>query len=416
MAIRTPTIHSPGKINTFAQPLSKSFLNIEDKSRSNLFVWRGQFSPQLVERLLRAYCPSGAAVLDPFCGSGTTLYEAGNLGLQGYGFELNPSAWILSRTYQLINFDKKQRADILDLVRNRLGQYFPEGIFFHVDNSKIPLDRFSKFLSFCHHDCTEEELIVIEAMVILLDLFEKELSVKLLYDFFHKLSTIVMKLPYSSLPIVAKLADARSLPLYDKSIDFVLTSPPYINVFNYHQNYRRSAEILGWDLLKVAKSEIGSNRANRGNRFLTVIQYCIDMALMLLELNRVCNPNARIILVVGCESNVLGVPFYNADMITNMALQTGLFSLEQCQKREFKNKFGQTIREDLLHFSPTGSTCAVNEADAIAKTVAHKALNNGLHRVPEKNKKTLMEAIDKIGNITGTPIYKVEEDRKVSTL
>jgi hypothetical protein len=103
-------------------------------------------------------------------------------------------------------------------------------------------------------------------------------------------------------------------------------------------------------------------------------------------------------------------------MITDMALQTGLFSLEQRQKREFKNKFGQTIREDLLHFSPTGSTCAANEADTIAKTVAHKALNNGLHRVPEKNKKTLMEAIGKIGSIAGTPIYEVEEDRKVSTL
>ncbi len=61
--------------------------------------------------------------------------------------------------------------------------------------------------------------------------------------------------------------------MQENQIDFVITSPPYINVFNYHQNYRQSAEILGWDLLKIAKSEIGSNRANRGNRFYTIIQF-----------------------------------------------------------------------------------------------------------------------------------------------
>lgn len=44
----------------------------------------------------------------------------------------------------------------------------------------------------------------------------------------------------------------------------VLTSPPYINVYNYHQQYRASAEALGWDLLEVAKTEIGSNRKHPG--------------------------------------------------------------------------------------------------------------------------------------------------------
>jgi hypothetical protein len=36
-------------------------------------------------------------------------------------------------------------------------------------------------------------------------------------------------------------------------------------------------EVLGFDILKVAASEIGSNRRNRGNRFITVIQYALDM-------------------------------------------------------------------------------------------------------------------------------------------
>ena len=39
-----------------------------------------------------------------------------------------------------------------------------------------------------------------------------------------------------------------------------LTSPPCINVHNDHQKYRRSVETLAWDVLAVARSEIGSKR------------------------------------------------------------------------------------------------------------------------------------------------------------
>jgi len=60
----------------FSEKLPQSVLNIEEKHRSNLFAWRGQFSPQLIDCLLDAYCPIDAIVMDPFSGSGTVLYEA----------------------------------------------------------------------------------------------------------------------------------------------------------------------------------------------------------------------------------------------------------------------------------------------------------------------------------------------------
>ena len=44
--------------------LSEDILNIKEKKRSNLFPWRGQFSPQLVEALLTAYSSKDDFVLD----------------------------------------------------------------------------------------------------------------------------------------------------------------------------------------------------------------------------------------------------------------------------------------------------------------------------------------------------------------
>jgi hypothetical protein len=53
-------------LKDFTRELSPKLLNIEDKNRSNLFAWRGQFSPQLIQYLLDAYCLPGSVVLDPF--------------------------------------------------------------------------------------------------------------------------------------------------------------------------------------------------------------------------------------------------------------------------------------------------------------------------------------------------------------
>ena len=44
---------------------------------------------RLAERLVRAMCPPGGMVLDPFCGSGTTLEACMAVGVSGMGFDLD---------------------------------------------------------------------------------------------------------------------------------------------------------------------------------------------------------------------------------------------------------------------------------------------------------------------------------------
>ena len=68
--------------------VAQALLNIDNKQRSNLFPWNGQFSPQLIEVLLRTYAPEKALVLDPFAGSGSTLAAAALAGRSYIGVEL----------------------------------------------------------------------------------------------------------------------------------------------------------------------------------------------------------------------------------------------------------------------------------------------------------------------------------------
>lgn len=49
------------------------------------------FPPDLIEPMIKAGCPAGGIVLDPFMGSGTTAYVARSLGRNYVGVELNPA-------------------------------------------------------------------------------------------------------------------------------------------------------------------------------------------------------------------------------------------------------------------------------------------------------------------------------------
>lgn len=55
------------------------------------------FPPALVERCLRASCPPGGTVLDPFAGSGTTLLVAQRLGRHAVGIDLSAAYVQLAR-------------------------------------------------------------------------------------------------------------------------------------------------------------------------------------------------------------------------------------------------------------------------------------------------------------------------------
>jgi DNA modification methylase len=397
------------KTNDFDLSLPQNILDIEDKKRSSIFTWRGQFSPQLIENLLMSYCPKNAVVLDPFAGSGTVLYESGCFGLKAFGYDLNPAAWILIRTYEFINIEPKERQSILDSVQNKLDKYFPNLGFFDI-SSEIDILEFDQAISNIQGISGYHEKIIIDTLVILLDLANNSLTIERIHNIFTSLCQIIRDLPYSESRIITSLCDARSLPIETNSIDFVVTSPPYINVFNYHQNYRRSAEMLGWDLLKIAKSEIGSNRANRGNRFLTVTQYCIDMAFALKEIQRACKPNSRVIFIVGYESHVLGVPFYNSSIVLEILMQSNVFDLVLNQKRNFKNKFGKVIREDLFHLVNRDFDLPASTWDKLARDIAYKVLNNALSAVADKNRYALLEAIKKVYDLDKSPIYRNQSD------
>jgi len=389
-------------LKDFTEPISQGLLNIEDKTRSNLFAWRGQFSPQLIEYLLRAYCPPDSLVLDPFAGSGTVLYEAARMHLSAFGYEINPAAWSFSKLYEFANVPYAERDAAIDELKSKVNPEFPMVLF---SEHEIAIQDIEEKVIRIGESLSDRGKILFNALVCILDIFNNRITNYFVRGKFETLAKLVRSLPYSDQQIKADLQDARSLPLESESVDFVVTSPPYINVFNYHHNYRRSVEVLGWNLLRVARSEIGSNRANRGNRFFTVIQYSIDMTKALQELARVLRPGGRVVVILGHESRVLGAAFYNADIVEKIARSSQMFDIVLRQQRVFTNRFGELIREDILNLQRETYRNDEQLATSLGRGVAGEALNSALTTVPKSNYALLIDAISRINEIAGTPVF-----------
>ncbi|MFL5807854.1 MAG: DNA methyltransferase, partial [Roseiflexaceae bacterium] len=194
----------------FDKPLPMKILNIEDKSRSSLLSWRGQFSPQLIEALLSAYCPENSVVLDPFSGSGTVLYEAAHFGNAACGVELNPSAWILSRIYQLMNYDVQRRDMLLRGVKESIISRFPEPELLYSSNDAIDVEQFREDVQFIGDRLSEDERIIFDVFVILLDIANNRVTLKHIHDTFYRIRALLQRLPFCSKSVIAFLADARS--------------------------------------------------------------------------------------------------------------------------------------------------------------------------------------------------------------
>lgn len=329
--------------------LAQELLDVVSKERVSAFPWRGQFTPGLVGVLLDSYSKAGATLLDPFAGSGTTLAEATRRGITSIGAEVNPAATELARIYTLSGHDLSSRRNVLNQVSQVLT-----GCMLQDEASLFGdvIGDLREEIVRIYESCASPEVANLVAVTMMLAMGDTDsIDVRRLQRAFNQVVEVVNGMPSAVTPCFVHAADARKLPVPEDHVDIIITSPPYINVFNYHQNYRPAIERLGWHVLSAAKSEIGSNRKYRQNRFLTVVQYAMDMMLALQEFRRVSRDGANVVIVIGRESRVRGVSFANGEIVGCLAELAPGIEFVRWQERSFLNRFGEKIYEEVLTFN-----------------------------------------------------------------
>lgn len=395
----------------YSNTLDKCSLDVINKTQSNPFTWKGQFTPDLITYLLNVYADNYSIVADPFSGSGTVLLESLKRSNNCYGFEINPSAFFMSKFYSYSAYSIKQREELMNRVRMVIGSYvmsIPEVVPVYLENKDYRAS-YNNLIQFANYVSLNAEKDLWPFLINVIFLCEKDKKKKLrcsLIDNINKIKGFLFSLPITKASATVFNEDARTIGEHcNNIIDLIITSPPYVNVFNYHQNYRALIECFGYNILNVANSEFGSNRKNRANRFKTVIQYAMDMGQTLFESSKALKLGGKMVYVVGKESNVCKTPIYNSAVIECLVNLIPSLSVKEFNCRHFVNRFGDTIQEDIITIEKVDNIC-VPQIDGF-RNIGIQHLEKAMEYATPENQKIIRTLLSdkEIFSITPSPIY-----------
>ncbi len=317
----------------------------------SIFRWSGQFPSGLAGIFLDKYSKNGDIILDPFVGSGTVLFEAAKRSLDCIGVDINPAAIILSETARFCNIDSEQRKAYLEklyIIIKKITDSFDKQT---KKGGKFTINDYSCIKNRLDSIKDQNLLNLLLNVLMRMSISEEKYTITGLIKSFQIHSKIIEELPYNSKSYRVFNSDTRELPLKNKSINLIITSPPYPGVFDYYKNYKKIMYLIGRSISETSKKEIGHGRGT-GNRVLELINYAKDMNKALIELRRVLKEEGRLILIVNHESKIKNVKFSNSELLYIIAAASGLQMILK-QERYFKNRRGNELQEDILHFIPS---------------------------------------------------------------
>jgi hypothetical protein len=143
-------------------------------SAHGLHEYRGKFNPQIVRAIGNILnLKADEWVLDPFCGSGTTLLEAAHIGWNGVGVEVNPLGVEISRAkVASVHISPAQLQESCDRLLERLSRRVTNTTFeTHFSErvvKKVGGTRWSKRLPnlpYLHRWFTESVLVQVSAIL-----------------------------------------------------------------------------------------------------------------------------------------------------------------------------------------------------------------------------------------------------------
>lgn len=246
-----------------------------------IFKYPCKFIPHISRWFLKKYSNAKTkiyGVLDPFVGSGTTLVESSLLNLPSYGIDVDPFGCLLSKVKTTLFTNKE--IETLRVVVQELGEKLK-----NKQPSKNHLTKFTPKFANLNYWFSQKAITDLATIKYFIDYFYKKTGNKKIRDFLLvALASIIRKVsfaeeqspkPYISKKIKKKLPDTKSLFLdyltkYFKSIvmfsrytaipsakiigndardidkkalvggrvHLAMTSPPYINAFDYVRSLR----------------------------------------------------------------------------------------------------------------------------------------------------------------------------------
>lgn len=315
-----------------------------------LHPYLGKFIPQIVEIFLRKYFRPGQTVLDPFSGSGTTLVQASELGVNSIGYDISAFNVLLVRAKTKHYNLKTVRSEILDILdkvqsATQANAYQPtlwgtngsgkskkaspqsdylqswfapqalrellayrDSILNYEDQDilKIILSRSARSsrltthfdLDFPKAPQTEPYWCYKHSRTCAPTTTAFQFLRRYSLDTIRRLEEFAARRTNAS--VVIRHEDSRQADI--PNVDGVITSPPYVGLIDYHEQHRYAYELLGLEDRSI--SEIGPAKQGASQRAQRAYQEAIAQVFQ-----NACNSmtsGGHLIVVAGDRHELYG--------------------------------------------------------------------------------------------------------------
>ncbi len=277
----------------------KDLIKLElDKYKNNSYLthnfhpYPAKYIPQIPAEIIKGLSKEGDWIIDPFCGSGTTLVECKLMGRNSVGIDVNPLACLISEV-KTIELSSKETAiiyDVLSIIEREMEEkkIYPKpnhtnlNLWFElfiqdelaiVTNNieKIKCDKVKKFLkvalssiivkvsnqdSDTRYKSVKKDLKEGDVM--------KHLAIKV-NDMLKRLHQFNCLSKESSAQVIN--SDATDFKWNGSLFNLAITSPPYINSYDYYLYHKHRMAWLGLDYKTTQEKEFGSRNKHNDRGF-----------------------------------------------------------------------------------------------------------------------------------------------------
>lgn len=321
-----------------------------DVSMHSAHPYPAKFPARLARKLLLRHVRPGDVVLDPFCGSGTTLLEAKLHGAHSIGVDINALSCLISmvKTTPLADLD---RADIRRFLRAVQREGAPNyrstpfcalpGIDIDHWFQKNVSAEIAAIVSRIERDAqgAARDFLKVALSAIIVRVSNQESDTR--YAAIQKnigdgqttalfLRKARENLDYASRSfakeggarVAVHNADSRDLSfLAEGRVDCVITSPPYANSYDYYLYHKFRCAWLGLDFKFAQNGEIGSRREYSSMKQKPG-KWEDDLCACLLQLRRVLKPRGDAFFVFG-DSVIAGEKIEGDKLMSAAAARAG---------------------------------------------------------------------------------------------